>query len=401
MCCIFCFSTFCAVANDFRQECLKSFMEVEKPFEHSSPDGWVVEALFFDLDGDGRTEEAFLAAPDQHYADGNAWVAVRKNAVTDRVECHPAVGESGINLFSHPWKLYVVSCSGICDRLYGNDVTIYDIRNYGTRGSKQKTYRDDVLIGMDTNGFLRATSVKDGFSGLVAERGFKRLGRAVTEFYKGEDMRLARRSGMVSDVSASKPKGFGEFAEKYRGETKRRLGVDRKVTIFAVFFDADNDGDADFYVTSDVEVRNGGQFEWHLYLNGGDRFFRADKAVWFNTDKGYSRESIQPDETAPMNSFYRVQRDNGFVPSIIILDRNGGEIHSRAAIRQALSPRPVPPAKHLSRDQEKDYYRSVEEWEWGQKQKIGFIPAYDFDELVARCDFLRLERLESEVFPED
>ena len=102
-----------------------------------------------------------------------------------------------------------------------------------------------------------------------------------------------------------------------------------------------------------------------------------------------------------MNSFYRVQRDNGFVPSIIILDRNGGEIHSRAAIRQALSPRPVPPAKHLSRDQEKDYYRSVEEWEWGQKQKIGFIPAYDFDELVARCDFLRLERLESEVFPED
>ena len=401
LCCIFCFSSFSVKANDFKHECLKSFMAVEKPFENFSPDEWVVEALFFDLDGDGKTEEAFLAAPDQRYADGNLWVAMRKNALADRLECHPAVGESGLDLFSHPSKLYVVSCSGTGDRLYGNDVTIYDIRNYGTRNNKQNIYRDDVLIEMDTNGFLRAISVKDGFSGLVSERGFKRLSRAVTELYKGEDMRLVRSSGIAPDISDSRPNGFGKFAAKYRGEIKRRLGIDHKVTLFAVFFDADNDGDVDFYVSSDVEVGSGGQFEWHLYLNCGGKFIRADKPVWFNADKGYSRESIQPDETASMNSFYRVQRDNGFAPSIIILDRNGREMHSRTAIRQALSPRPTPPSKHLSRDQERDYYRNVEEWEWEQKQKIGFIPAYDFNELVARCEFLRMELLECDAFPED
>ena len=59
------------------------------------------------------------------------------------------------------------------------------------------------------------------------------------------------------------------------------------------------------------------------------------------------------------------------------------------------------PTKHLSRDQAKEYYRAMEEWQWDQKMKLGFTPAYNLEELITRPEFLRLERLRCEVFLED
>lgn len=173
------------------------------------------------------------------------------------------------------------------------------------------------------------------------------------------------------------------------------------MTVYAIFFDADNDGDADFYMSSDVEVRKDGQYEWHLYLNDEGKFSKAEKAIWFNAGKEYNRESIDPDETVFRKSFYRVQRLYGFSPSIVILDHDGNNLHSRASLRQMFSQPPLRPAKHLSRDQDKEYYHALDEWQWNQKMKLGFIPAYDFGELLIRPEFLRLERLPCEEFPED
>ena len=43
---------------------------------------------------------------------------------------------------------------------------------------------------------------------------------------------------------------------------------------------------------------------------------------------------------------------------------------------------------------------ALEEWRWRQKSKLGFIPAYDFEELITWFDFLSMERLECESFPD-
>ncbi len=357
------------------------------------------EVLFFDLDGDGN-EEALIAGKINRDRSGNGWVVTKINGQTGKVENHPRRLESGLGIFSHSWELYVVALDGVCDCLYGNDVTIYDIRNFGVRDGTQNIYNDNVLLRMDTNGFLRATSMKNGFSDLVSNAGFKRLDRAVTEFYKGKEVQFVKRTETATDISLSRPKGVDEFVRLYREEMKRRFAVRRKVNVYVVFLDADNDGNADFYVSSDTEKRQNGQYEWHLYLSAEGKFAKAEKTMWFNADKWYNRESINPDEVAGKDSFYRVQRRDGFLPSTIILERDGDTLHSRTSLRQRLSQPPPPPSKHPTCEQQKEYYRAKEEWQWEQKSKLGFIPAYDFEELIVWHDFLRLERLPCEEFSE-
>lgn len=393
-----CFADAAEIANS-HQAYIAQYGQEHLPLGMDANYWYDFEALFFDLDENGM-EEALIASKESRDRSGNGWAVTRRNATTGKIEEHPMVNESGFTIHSHPWALYVVSLAGVPDRLYGNDVTVYDIKNFGLRDDKQNIYRDDVLLKMDTNGLLRATSVANGFFDLVSNPGFRRMDRAVTEFYKGEDAMLVERAQAAINILCQPPRGFDLFANKYREEMKRRFGVNHNVNVYAVFFDADNDGDTDFYVSSDLEERQSGHYEWHLYLNDGVRFAKAMKAVWFNAGKDYNRESIEPDETANMNSFYRVQRMNGFVPSIIILDRDANTFHSRASLRQRFSHPPIRLAKRLSYEQSKEYYQALDEWQGDQKSKLGFIPAYDFEELITWFDFLRLERLECKSFPE-
>ena len=399
-------SVFACKANDtaetaiWRQSYMFQYAREHFPVGMDANLWYDFEALFFDLDGNG-VDESLIACKVNRDNSGNGWNTTRRNVVTGRIESHPILNESGFSIYSHSWALYVVSFNGVRGSLYGNDVIVHDIRNFGTRDHGQKIYRDDVLLKMDANGLLCATSVKNGFFDLVANPGFKRLDRAQTEFYRGAEMQLVKRTETATDISLIRPQGFIEFIRKYREEIKRRSDIKRKMAIFAVFIDADNDGDADFYVSSDNECRQNGQNEWHLYLNDGGKIARAENVIWFNAGKRRNREAINPDEVAGKDSFYRIQRKDGFVPSIVILDREGNTFHSRASLRQRLSPPPVRQAKHLSYDKAKEFYHALEEWQWNQRAKLGFIPADDFEELIIRHDFLRLERLECETFPEE
>ena len=60
----------------------------------------------------------------------------------------------------------------------------------------------------------------------------------------------------------------------------------------------------------------------------------------------------------------------------------------------------MPPARHLSYEQGREYYRELEEWRGKEESKLGFMPAYDLDEMLMRPEFLRLERLKCEAFSE-
>ena len=66
-----------SMATDFKRDYIQKFTDLEKPYRYFKSEEWVVEALFFDFNGDGIVEEAILASPDQRYTDGNGWIPSR------------------------------------------------------------------------------------------------------------------------------------------------------------------------------------------------------------------------------------------------------------------------------------------------------------------------------------
>ena len=388
------------VRSTYRADYMKQYIEHRKsiPLASAVSD---YEVLFFDLDGNG-VEEALISSSVARDRTGNGWDVTKRNPETGRIESHPSpeIVESGIHFASHTSELFIVSLDGSRDCLYVDNALICELKDFGARNGTQRYYRDDVFLTMDAKGFLKAESVKSGFFDIVSNPAFRRIDHAATEMYSDADAKFISGNPAAVDISLPRPKEFDAFVVKYREEVKRRMKIDRKVTVYAVFFDADNDGDADFYVTSDAEGRPNGQYEWHLYLDDGGKFSKAEKTVWFNKDKPWSRESVEPDETAGKDSFYRVQRSFGFSPSVVILDRDGSTFHSRTHRRQSKSPPPTPPARHLTYEQEREYYRELEEWRGKQEALLGFIPAYDFDEMLMRPESLRLERLKCDEFCE-
>lgn len=401
---LFVFQSVCPVSAEFKDEYIQQFTDAQKPHRYFQSDEWVVEALFFDFNGDGYADEALLASPDQRYTDGCSWLPSRYVKGKGVLVCTNIC--DGTSVYCRNDRFYKLELLQSPKLLVGRDITVAK-----REGNVYHQRYVDAIIGIDSNLCFKVLELEHGMAAFVLLPCFRRLDSLTTELYKGfrvkrqqpYSVNASRESISNKRVSIGRmgrPCSFDLFINGYRQKVKEQPTINRRVTVYAVFFDADNDGDVDFYMSSDVEERQNGQYEWHLYLNDGGRFAKAKKTVWFNVGKDYNRESIEPDETASMNSFYRVQRVNGFAPSVIILDRDGTALHSRAALRQRLSQPPIRQAKRLSQELEREYYNALEEWQGSQKAKLGFIPAYDFDELISGSDFLRLERLECEVFPE-
>ena len=384
---------------------LQEYTRAVNPQKYFASEEWFVDAIFFDFDGDGKANEAIVASRDQAYTDGSDWNPTRR-LESGSIDIYTNI-YVGVHLFGRRENFYELERAGLRNAVVARDVSVgqYDAaREYCSE-------RATVLVGIDDTCCFKLTQIEGGLDTLVYASNFRSLAVLPVERYVGFDMTPSQSNrsesprtmsgGKPSCSTVADPTRFGKFLQCYRKDVKQRFSIDRKVTVYAVFFDADNDGDADLYVTSDAEGRPNGQYEWHLYLDDSGKFSKSEKAVWFNKDKPRNRESVEPDETAGRDSFYRVQRSFGFSPSVVILDRDGDTFHSRTHRRQIKSPPPTPPARHLSYEQEREYYPKFEEWKWEQKAKLGFEPACDFTEIVLNYDFLRLERLKCETFAED
>lgn len=390
--------SFASELSEQRQSYMRQYVE-NCCHENEDASFFDFEVLFFDLNGDGN-EEALIADKYNRDRSGNGWSPTHRNKLTGGIESHPVSTEGGLLISSYPWNLYVVSQHTGRAFLCGQHVCVYDIKPGGLVNGRQEIYMADVILKMDTDGFLRKETLNNGLVGIVSDSSFERIDRAVTEFYKGKNAALSSRGAEAKDISLPKPDGMERFVRSYRDEVRRILQVERKITVFLIFFDADSDGDLDFYASSDAEARAGESYVWHLFRNNNGTYDRETSIVWFNANKDFNRESIHPEEIARKDSFYQVQRMHGFSPSVVILDRNGTGLHSRAFLRQKTSDPPGRPARQLTYEQRREYYPAMEEWYAHEKSKLGYIPAYDFEELISRPEFLRLERLKSVEFPE-
>ena len=60
----------------------------------------------------------------------------------------------------------------------------------------------------------------------------------------------------------------------------KAAGEQNPVSVYVVFLDADNDGDADFYITSDLDKGESGDYDWNLYLQQDGSYILPKKIVW-------------------------------------------------------------------------------------------------------------------------
>ena len=128
------------------------------------------------------------------------------------------------------------------------------------------------------------------------------------------------------------PKDFAAFAASYRREVKMRTGKDGKVAVYAVFLDADNDGDGDCYVSSDIETVAGGEYVWTLYLCRDARFAKTKDAVYpVETRKELCK--LPNTVTAGKMSFCRIIHYD-VPPTFVILNE---ECHSKSKVRDAIT----------------------------------------------------------------
>ena len=123
---------------------------------------------------------------------------------------------------------------------------------------------------------------------------------------------LRRGGGMIAADD------FVVFVEEYRRNAKMKVGDNSKVTVYAVHLDADNDGDADCYISSDAERTEDGKFKWSLYLRQGKTLSLAPEVVC-PVESHRELCQLNPQVSARKDSFCRIIRFD-VNPLFMILD---------------------------------------------------------------------------------
>ena len=235
-----------SMATDFKRDYIQKFTDLEKPYRYFKSEEWVVEALFFDFNGDGIVEEAILASPDQRYTDGNGWIPSRY--VREKgVEIGTNICE-GTSVYCRNDSFYSLSMTQPLKFLVGRDISI----GYRGRGKRYHQRHGDAIIEIDDNLCFKVSELKHGLDAMVSHPRFKCLDSVATELYKGFDGKrqppqypfshLVDVTGKLASVDMiTRPYSFDVFVNRYRQDVKRRLNVNRPVTVYAVFLDVDND----------------------------------------------------------------------------------------------------------------------------------------------------------------
>ena len=397
--------------TDVRQQFLKDFVKGEKWLKNEPESMWCYEVVFFDFNGDG-CEEALACDQLDRETGACSWSFVCRTARGDIVSSGRAdddvsiKAKSGEISFGCPARcLYKVVFDNM-ERLIGRDVGLYEYVPTSEGKERQLYSSQTILLSMPQGTQLVAAKLPNGIDDVVVNPGFRRLEHAHCEVYAGFDMKrlcpdqrcsVSDKENLLNGGLVA-PVGFKSFAERYREDVKRRLGLTRPVTVYAVFFDADLDGDADCYVSSDAESAGAGRYRWTLFLNDAHEMRKAKERVW--RDRGTIKDvaMLEPEDVAGKDSFYRVVRTHGSA-QILVMESDGKRLHTHAYthLLSEEDRRKCPPR---NRYQLKAGQQSFDDWEGEMRDKYGFMPPMDFRDQVAWLFFHHLERLPCISFPE-
>ena len=328
---------------EFHRKFLQEKYDLSKIKEIWSDDSWHIRCIFTDIDGDGRDEMIALTVSGEDRT-GNVWNFWK-------------VGEDGsLRQLDErsPIGFWCDACS-FYKMVYrdGSSLTL----GLGMKaGYMDEEYRrivrptPDCVFSIKGQDRLVVREITPSLDFAFRGREVTRIERLNTEYYLGFDFRppsdadhnphglqlpykppkgdLRPGGGVVA------PPGFAAFVARYRDEVRRRRGTPTgKLSVYAVFLDADNDGAADCYVTSDAARVSEGVYDWELYLDWEGTLEKADEEI--HPDEGNPELCVlKPSVRAGKRAFCRVLRYDA-LPTFVVLD---AESSAKTKVRDAIIP---------------------------------------------------------------
>ena len=392
-------------ADDLKLEYVKHVTKRMNPYEWDDQslwsNRWSVAAVFFDLNRDGCLD-ALVATPDQRLGRSFDWLPMQKT--DDGGVFIQYYDRSYLSVGCATFLMYKATLSGGLSLLVGKDCFV---EKYEEGKRVWLKYPYDLIFRTDAAG--RHNPQLDPFmvDKVVDNPDFICLERVEPSWYLGYDLKLAppNKERTISDREnlpnggLAAPADFKSFARRYRDEVKRRLNLTRPVTVYAVFLDADLDGDADCYVSSDAEAVGNGRYRWTLHLNDANVFRKAKERVWRNRKTIHDVAMLEPEDVAGKDSFYRVVRTYGS-PQILVMEYDGKRLHTHA-YTHLLSEEDRTRRPSDDPELKRNGKFCMEDWEDEMRGKYGFMPPKDFRDQVSWLFFHHLERLPCEVLPEE
>ena len=324
----------------FHSQLLKEKFDTSRWRQFYPDDSWRIRCIFVDMNGDGVDELVAATTSEEEDRVGWVWNVFQPNAAGKFEQVYYA---GDIYFLCHWYSYYKVTAKNATYSVIGLGMEAgYEDKE---RRRIVKPTPDCVFSIVPGNKFTLHEIRPD------VETWFRRedvvsIERLYPEWYFGYDFRPPRdipHNPQTFWMPYRLPKGdlrrgggiteagdFAVFVEEHRRKVKMEASENNKVTIYAVHLDADNDGDADCYVSSDAERTDDGKFKWTLFLRRGKTFFNALEAVYPVEDH---RElcKLNPRVTASRDSFCRVIRFD-VDPLFLVLDNNAKGTVIREAI---------------------------------------------------------------------
>ena len=272
---------------------------------------WIVEAIFFDLNGDGF-DEVLLTFPNQRDRMGSSWRFLSTSPKWQRPKRHAG----DVHLYCHPYNLYELKLRGERERMVGInaglEIFVSDECVESSNGS--------FVLGMTREGRLSAQGITNGVGAILSNDNFDRLSRVRPEVYAGYAMLQIERGSITGHSGERSPEPEPPADV---GRVLSELGWSKGLV---VCFDADNDGDIDCYLAKG-EVRASDEEDWTLYLNKDGRLNQATTPVVLNRKRGYAVTALAPKVRARANGFHRVAFNYKTTEdAVVVLAKENGKL---------------------------------------------------------------------------
>ena len=326
---------------------LKSRLDTSWWRKFYSDDTWHIRCIFVDMDNDGVEELVAATTSDEEDRAGYVWKIYKNEKEDGFKQMMRRHDGSDIYFLCHWYSFYKVSYSDQKVTVVGLDMKANVEENLGNGCRRIVRPTPDCKFTLMPESKFMLHEIQPDVDTFFQRQDVVGIERLYPEWYFGFDFKppkdvqhspftqrppyrlpkgdLRRGGGMKEDG------GFGAFVEEYRRKVKRNAVGRNNVTVYAVFLDADNDGDADCYVSSDAERTDDGKYKWSLYLRRGETL-SAVLDVVYPVEDHKELCKLNPWVTASKDSFCRVIRFD-VNPLFVILDDNT----ERSVIRDTIT----------------------------------------------------------------